>query len=168
MVCKPWRRRSAVSSSCGFWRFVFTYFFIVFINIVVTLNLHLYRSYVEAEGKALLTAPFFLPEPEAFLGTVAGAGFFPLPATAFFLNDGCPVSDAKSLPCSSTSITIESTDSASSLSASGRALAFPLFDSSISMSWERATGMQTFTPLALPDLCSSMYCLSCSSRTLSS
>ena len=89
----------------------------------------LYQPYVEAEDNALLTAPFLLPEPDAFLGAAAGAALFPLPVATFFPNDGWPVSEPKSLPCTSTSIVIESTDSASSLLVSERALAFPLFSS---------------------------------------
>jgi hypothetical protein len=71
----------------------------------------------------------FLPELDAFfLVTVEGAAFFSLLVPLFFPDDGRPVSEPKSLPGSSISIAMESTDSASS-SASARPLAFPLLNS---------------------------------------
>ena len=68
----------------------------------------------------------FLPELDAFLPvTVDVAALLPLLVPAF-LADGRPISEPKSLPASSISMAMESTDPASSSSASVRPLAFPL------------------------------------------
>ena len=71
----------------------------------------------------------FLPELDAFLPvTVDVAAFLPLLVPVFFA-DCRPTSEPKSLPGISMSIAMESTDSASSSSASARPLALPLLDS---------------------------------------
>ena len=87
MEGEPWRGR-AISSPCRFWDLVVAHFFIVLIAIVVALGLHLYKSYAEWNSEALLTAPFLLPVPDAFLGTVGGAALFPLLVAVFFPGDG--------------------------------------------------------------------------------
>ena len=70
----------------------------------------------------------FLPELDAFPPvTVDIAALLPLLVPAFF-DDYRPISEPKSLPGTSISIAIESTDSASSSSASARPLA-PLLNS---------------------------------------
>ena len=72
-----------------------------------------------AESEALLTMSFLFPEPDAFfLLAVVAAAFFPLAVVVFLRAESKP----KSLSGSSTSITMESTDSASSSSAPARAL----------------------------------------------
>ena len=82
----------------------------------------------EAECKVILTAAF-LPELEAvFLVVVDGAALFPLLVPPFFPDGGRPVSEPNSLSGSSTSIAMESTDTASS-STPARLLAFPLVES---------------------------------------
>jgi hypothetical protein len=121
----------------------------------------------EEECEAQLTMRFF-PELDAFLPvTVDVAALLPLLVPAFFA-DGGPISKPKSLPGSSISIAMESTDPASSSSASARPLALPLSDKYQYMAgtpnW---TPSQTFAPPVLPDLCSAAYCFSRSSRTLS-
>jgi hypothetical protein len=78
----------------------------------------------EAECEAPLTMPFLLIL-DAFLLAVDGAALLPLLVPAFLL-DGGPMSEPKSLPGSSISIAMESTDTASSSSTSARPLAFPL------------------------------------------
>ena len=81
----------------------------------------------EAESEAQLTM-CFLPEVDAFLPVAVDvAALLPLLVPAFFAN-GAPISEPKSLPGSSISIAIESTDPASS-SPSARPLALPLVDS---------------------------------------
>ncbi len=115
---------------------------------------------------ALLTATF-LPEPDAFFLATA---FFPLVVAPFFANRGWAESESKSESGSSTSIAIESTDSASSSSAPARALALPLMPNEISIvtTSDTAGRSRTFALPVFPDLCSSTYCFSRSSRTLSS
>ncbi len=69
----------------------------------------------------------FLLVLDTFLLAVDGAALLPLLVPAF-LPDGGPMSEPKSLPGSSISIAMESTDTASSSSTSARPLAFPLLD----------------------------------------
>ena len=125
------------------------------------------KSYLGSRREAQLTMCFVL-ELAAFLPvTVEVVALLPLLVPAFFADDG-PISETKSLPGSSTSIAMESTDPASSSSASARSLALPLMNSiSIVETCDR-TLSQTFAPVVLQDLCSAAYCLSRSSRTLSS
>lgn len=128
MECKPWRNPAFSPCRC-FWNFVIVYFVVVVVAILVTLSLRYVSHILEAECEALLTMPF-LPELDAFfLAPVDGAAFFPLLVPLFFPDDGRLVSEPKSLPGSSISIAMESTDPASSSSASARPLAFPLLNS---------------------------------------
>lgn len=121
-------------------------------------------------SEALLTASFLPAADDFFFATVDPAVFFPLAVAPFFVDGGCAESEPKSEFGSSTSIAIESTDSASSSSAPARALAPPLVSIEISIltTSDVAELPRTFVPPVLPDLCSSAYCFSRSSRTRSS
>jgi hypothetical protein len=114
-------------------RLIVVYVFIVLIAIVVILGLHSCINHIMvAENESLLTS-FPLPKPDAFfLLAVGGAALFPLVVALFFPGGGRAESEPNSLPGSSTSIAMESTDPASSSSASARVLPPRLVSGSIS------------------------------------